>query len=125
LARDPTDLVSALDITASMRFTEFKDVCMRATNDAHFGERRTDLPVLVLHNVDPKWNKPERTEAHDAATKLEKALRDEGHPVTAVAVKSRDLEPLLLPHDPDEFVVFNWCAVGRRDHGRFAVTGGH
>ncbi len=82
---------------------------MRATNGVHFGDRRTDLPVLLLHNVDPKWNKPARTEAHDAATKLEKALRDEGHPVTAVAVESRDLESLLRPHDPDEFVVFNWC----------------
>lgn len=69
---------------------------MAATNGAHFGERRTDLPVLLLHNIDPKWNKPERTEAHDGgATKLEKALRDEGHPVTALAVRSRDLEPLL------------------------------
>lgn len=68
---------------------------MKATNGAHLGERHTGLPVLLLHNVDAKRNKPERTEAHDGATKLEKALRDEGHPVTALAVRSRDLEPLL------------------------------
>jgi len=75
----------------------------------NIGDRRTDLPVLLLHNVDPKWRKRDRSYAHEAAAKLVQGLSDEGHPVASILVDSPFLEPLLEPQDPDQVVVFNWC----------------
>ncbi|MBP1621225.1 MAG: hypothetical protein H6Q02_1992, partial [Acidobacteria bacterium] len=74
-----------------------------------FAQRRTDLPVLLVHNIDPRWGAKDREESRVAADALEAALRQEGHPVTPVTVAKADLESLLQPYDPDEFVVFNWC----------------
>jgi D-alanine-D-alanine ligase len=74
-----------------------------------FAERRTDLPVLLVHNIDPRWGAKDREESRVAAEALDAALRAEGHPVTTVKVAKADLESLLQPHDPDDFVVFNWC----------------
>jgi len=92
-----------------MRFTALTGAVMRATHGRQFGDRHTSLPVLLLNNVDPKWRKHDRDEAHLAATRLEEGLRDEGHPVTAIIVDRPHLQPLLESHEPDRFVVFNWC----------------
>jgi D-alanine-D-alanine ligase len=100
---------AALDIEASMRSTEIESAVMKGQEDMRFGDRRTDLPVLLLHNVDPKWRKRERTEAHDAATTLETSLRGEGHPVTTITIDKPYLESLIDGHDPERVVVFNWC----------------
>jgi D-alanine-D-alanine ligase len=75
----------------------------------NIGDRRTDLPVLLLHNIDPKWRKRDRSYALDAAAKLEEGLCKEGHPVTAVTIDKPFLEPLLEEHEPEQYVVFNWC----------------
>ena len=82
---------------------------MKTMHGRQFGERQTNVPVLLLHNVDAKWRKREREEAHDAATKLENGLRDEGHPVTTITVDGPHLQLLLDGHEPERFVVFNWC----------------
>ena len=75
----------------------------------NIGDRRTDLPVLLLHNIDPKWRKRDRSYAHESAEKLLQGLTDEGHPVDAIVVDTPFLESLLESQDPEQVVVFNWC----------------
>ena len=69
----------------------------------------TDLPVLLLHNLDPAWPSAERDIAVRETEKLTSALRDLGHPVTPIAVCDADLTARLKDHDPGEWIVFNWC----------------
>jgi D-alanine-D-alanine ligase len=69
----------------------------------------TDLPVLLLHNLDPAWPSVERDIAVQEAEKLASALRDLGHPVTPIIVCDTDLTARLKDHDPGKWIVFNWC----------------
>jgi D-alanine-D-alanine ligase len=73
------------------------------------GENRTDLPVLILYNVDPAWLSSEIDEAIHGAQEIESALRDLGHPVTSVRVTDADLFLRLRDFDPDKYIVLNWC----------------
>jgi D-alanine-D-alanine ligase len=70
---------------------------------------RTDLPVLLLYNVDQEWTPEEVNEAHLATRVLCDALRAEGHPVTEVCLDNPDLSPRLTSFYPDDYLVFNWC----------------
>lgn len=70
---------------------------------------RTDLPVLLIHNIDPEWPEPDATDARRQALDVIKALRRVGHPVTSVTVRQPDLRRLLRRYAPEDFVVFNWC----------------
>ncbi len=72
-------------------------------------ERRTNTPVLLLHNVDRTWEPADIGEALKGVDELEKALREEGHPVTSVPVYDADLEKVLRSYDPCDFIVLNWC----------------
>jgi D-alanine-D-alanine ligase len=72
-------------------------------------QRRTDIPVLLLHNIDPAWEPAETAAALDAVDKLESGLRNEGHPVIGVPVADDSLVRILEPYHPEEYVVFNWC----------------
>jgi len=72
-------------------------------------ENRTDLPVLLLYNVDPAWLNSEIEEAIHGTHKIETALRDLGHPVTSVRVTDADLFLRLRDFDPDKYIVLNWC----------------
>lgn len=72
-------------------------------------KRRTDVPVLLLHNLNPTWEPTIIEEVRADVEGLETALSDVGHPVTSVPVTHSDLPPLLSPFDPDHFVVFNCC----------------
>jgi len=72
-------------------------------------DHRTDLPVLMLHNVDPAWLSSEIEEAIHGAQEMESALRALGHPVTSVPVTDSDLFLRLLDFDPDKYIVLNWC----------------
>ncbi|OGO14760.1 MAG: hypothetical protein A2Y93_08210 [Chloroflexi bacterium RBG_13_68_17] len=76
---------------------------MSAYND------RTDLPVLLLHNLDLTWSPSDREEAEQQASKLKTALRDLGHPVASVPVVDANLAPRLRDYDPRDYIVFNWC----------------
>jgi D-alanine-D-alanine ligase len=69
----------------------------------------TDLPILLLHNLDPAWPSGDRDIAGQEAEKLASALRDLGHPVTSITVCDADLTARLKDHDPGEWIVFNWC----------------
>jgi D-alanine-D-alanine ligase len=72
-------------------------------------ERRTDLPVLLLHNVDPSWEPSDVEVVFEAAKQLKSALREEGHPVVEVPVWNSELAVILKPYNPKGYIVFNWC----------------
>jgi D-alanine-D-alanine ligase len=72
-------------------------------------QRRTDIPILLLHNVDPAWEPAETAVALDAVEKLKTGLCSEGHPVIVVPVADDRLIQILEPYRPDEYIVFNWC----------------
>lgn len=72
-------------------------------------ERRTDLPVLLLHNIDHSWEPEEiNTALHDISL-IESAIKEEGHPVANVAVENAALQDYLKDFDPAEHIVLNWC----------------
>ena len=58
--------------------------------------RRTDLPVLLLHNLDDSWESPDLDKALDEIDVLETAIRQEGHPVTNVPVHDADVATRLV-----------------------------
>ena len=69
----------------------------------------SDLPVLLLYNLDPAWTPAELDEARQEAAKLETGLRSVGHPVTTLAIDQPDLIAPLAQYAPEDYVVFNWC----------------
>jgi len=71
--------------------------------------RRTDLPVLLLHNIDTSWEAEETACTVDSVNKMKFALMQEGHPVVDVPVKSTDLAKILKRFRPEEHIVLNWC----------------
>ncbi len=71
--------------------------------------RRTDLPVLLLHNLDRSWSPEELTQTLHEVSALESAIRQEGHPVVNVPVRNADLHSILTTYNPEEYVVLNWC----------------
>jgi D-alanine-D-alanine ligase len=82
-----------------------------------------DLPVLLLYNIDPAWERAEQDEAITATQELIDALRQVGHPVTPVQVNDLDLRRFLSPYNPDQFVILNWCeAVPGIAHSDALVT---
>lgn len=70
---------------------------------------RRDLPVLLLHNLDPVWTEDERTEAGQDVATLGEALADLGHPVEFLAVEDGRLAERLAAYHPLDHIVFNWC----------------
>ncbi|MBA3035098.1 MAG: ATP-grasp domain-containing protein [Desulfobacterium sp.] len=71
--------------------------------------RRSNIPVLMLHNIDPAWEPAEKTAAIDAVEELNTELRNEGHPVIDVPVFHDALHQILKPYSPKDYIVFNWC----------------
>ncbi|MGE5841521.1 MAG: hypothetical protein ACM335_04530, partial [Deltaproteobacteria bacterium] len=61
--------------------------------------RRTDLPVLLLHNLDDTWEPSDMEKALDEVGDLENALRRQGHPVTNIPVFDSDLASRLKNFD--------------------------
>ena len=72
-------------------------------------QRRTDLPVLLLHNIDPSWGPEEIASAVEAVNKMKAALTKEGHPVVDVPVQSTNLAKILKGFKPENHIVLNWC----------------
>jgi len=70
---------------------------------------RNDIPVLLLHNLDPAWEHQDRDIALREVSVLEEAVRGQGHPVSNVAVVGADLQSCLHAYDPSQHVVLNWC----------------
>jgi D-alanine-D-alanine ligase len=76
---------------------------MNAQQDRH------DLPVLLLHNLDPEWDPADLREARHYVTTAQRALSAVGHAVTSVAVRHADLRKVLRKWNPADYVVLNWC----------------
>jgi D-alanine-D-alanine ligase len=74
-----------------------------------FGNYRTDLPVLLLYNLDLSWCQEDILECLDLTNQLLNALVEVGHPVQAVCVQSAELESALEDFNPDEHLILNWC----------------
>lgn len=72
-------------------------------------KRRTNIPVLLLHNIDPAWEPAEKAAAIDDVEKLNIELQKEGHPVIDVPVSHDELHKILKPYNPEKYIVFNWC----------------
>lgn len=69
----------------------------------------SDIPVVVLYNVNPEWTPEEKQDVIRLSGELGDALRDAGYPVAPVAVEDDDLAGRLSPFDPAKYLVFNWC----------------
>lgn len=72
-------------------------------------ESARDLPILLLHDVDPTLLPLDLNEVLADVNALESALREQGHLVTNVPVRYADLAAYLRGFAPDEYLVFNWC----------------
>nr|MBC7245257.1 hypothetical protein [Chloroflexota bacterium] len=70
---------------------------------------RTDLPVLLMHDLDTSWTVDEIEEAQRDVNRLVEELQELGHPVTTVPVSNAELAAYLGEYDPDQHIVFNWC----------------
>ena len=70
---------------------------------------RTDLPVLLIHNVDPSWPQQEIQDDWAETRLLIDALVEVGHLVKDVSIQSAELEIALEGFSPAEYLVFNWC----------------
>lgn len=69
----------------------------------------SNLPVLLLHNLDPAWTDSDIASVSQEVAAMEAALREQGHPVENVALRHSDLVRVLRDFNPDEILVFNWC----------------
>jgi len=70
---------------------------------------RTDLPVLLITNIDPSWPS-QMIQDYDAETRLLlNALIEVGHPIQDVSIQSADIETALGSFNPDEYIILNWC----------------
>ena len=70
---------------------------------------RSNLPVLLLYNLDRTWPEADVKESIEAAEMLGKSLREIGHSVTEARLEDSNLSHLLRSYDPEEYLVFNWC----------------
>jgi len=69
----------------------------------------SEMPVLLLSNLDPEWSTREKAEALDATSQVGEALRAAGFPAALVQVTNSDLDSVLSAYDPLEYIVVNWC----------------
>ncbi len=86
-------------------------------------KRRRDIPVIVLHDIDPQWELHEQEAAHQSAQKLINELQNEGHTVLDIPVTHHSLDKILRNYNPNEFVLFNWCeSLPGVDHSEHTVA---
>ncbi len=70
---------------------------------------RHNLPILMLHNLNPEWTSEELLETEQDVATLSSAMNELGHPVEIVAVEDDGLAERLSAYDPENYIVFNWC----------------
>lgn len=69
----------------------------------------SDGYVLLLYNMDPMWGQAELDNVFGIVKQMKEALEQEKHSVVLLSVESPDIDNILTPYDPREYVVFNWC----------------
>lgn len=75
----------------------------------HLQGCRTDLPVILIYDVDPSWSPEDILDKEDVTRQLAEALADIGHPVEELPIRSADLQAAMCHILPDECLVLNWC----------------
>lgn len=72
-------------------------------------ELQYDIPVLLLHNINPEWTSEEKQETEQDVATFCNALSELGHSIEVVAVEDDCLADRLSVFNPHDYVVFNWC----------------
>ncbi|MEJ5362159.1 MAG: ATP-grasp domain-containing protein [Spirochaetota bacterium] len=86
-------------------------------------KRRRDIPVLLLHDIDPQWELHEQEAAHQSAQILINELQKEGHSVVDVQVTHHSLDTVLKSYNPNDYILFNWCeGLPGVDHSEHTVA---
>ena len=67
------------------------------------------VKVLLIHNVDPCWDKSEIKEARKYMRILDESLKNEGIETYVEEVNNSFLEQILKKYNPDDIIVFNLC----------------
>jgi D-alanine-D-alanine ligase len=70
---------------------------------------KTDLPVLLLHNLDRSWPQCDITACLELGELMMEGMRVAGHPVIKERLEDDQLASLLSSYDPTQLIVFNWC----------------
>jgi D-alanine-D-alanine ligase len=76
---------------------------------AIFPPLKTDLPVLLLHNLDRSWPQADIDLSLELGEIMLEGLRSVGHPVVKERLENDQLASLLSGYNPNELIVFNWC----------------
>ncbi len=74
-----------------------------------FPDLKTDLPVLLIHNLDRSWPQADIDMCVELGDLMFDSLQSAGHPVIRVRVEDNNLSTLLSCYDPSRLIVFNWC----------------
>jgi D-alanine-D-alanine ligase len=74
-----------------------------------FPSLKTDLPVLLLHNLDHSWPQCDIDLCIKLADLMRGSLQATGHPVIKERLENDQLASLLSSYNPAELIVFNWC----------------
>lgn len=83
----------------------------------------TEIPVLLLFDLDPDWTVQEQEEVIKVSSQLGEAISSVGHRTTLVSVSSSNLHAVLNPDDYLENIVFNWCErLPGVSHGEWLVA---
>jgi D-alanine-D-alanine ligase len=69
----------------------------------------SELPVVLLHNVDRSWSETEIAEIEDLVKVMETGLKTAGHPTFTATLDGDKLARVMRPFNPNEVIVFNWC----------------
>jgi D-alanine-D-alanine ligase len=69
----------------------------------------TNLPVILLYNLDRSWSAVERNEILVLVQCLANGLSTVGHPTMTVCLDGERLERVMAGCDPARQIVFNWC----------------
>ena len=72
-------------------------------------DARTDLPVLLLYDLDRTYRESDAREAETLLGQLVSALGEVGHSVIPVPVCDAGWTAGLARFDPRDYVVLNWC----------------
>jgi len=70
---------------------------------------KTDLPVLLLNNLDRTWPQEDIDLCLQLSDLMNDGLQAAGHPVYRERLENDQLASLLSTYDPAELIVFNWC----------------
>ena len=72
-------------------------------------QNRTDLPVLLVHDLDRTCSEPDAREAERLLGELLSALGEVGHAATPLPVCDAAWSRQLAHFDPTDCIVLNWC----------------